>query len=551
MCGIFFCLQRKNENCTFTIAELVDFFSKIKHRGPDYSCREVFDTSASFSNENDERIPVTVFLGFHRLAITGVSDDANTILSQDGVYLLCNGEIYNYVELIKRYNLTVRTDSDCEVILQFYRSFPERFTDFMAELDGDFAFVLYDYMENKIIASRDRMGVRPLFQLWTKGCVMFASEAKALPDHAEVYPFEPGTLIEYDCEIGLIEKQTWYIGSGKQFYHTDYNSSQLIIKQLLVSAVRKRLHADRPIGFLLSGGLDSSLVAAIAANMMSGPITTFSIGLPDSSDLKAAKQVATALGSIHHEVNITTDDVLAALPRVIYQNETFDITTTRASIPMYLLAKYIRENTDIKVIFSGEGSDELFGGYLYFHKAPDPCYFQDETHRLLNELYFFDVLRADRTTAAWGLELRVPFLDADLISFVSGIDPTHKMPKNINGKNMEKAILRNAFADSHYLPNEILYRQKEAFSDGVGYSSVRAIKEHADNVINFIPKIKEHSKRIIQATNEAKLYYHYWCDTFGNSTDLFPPHYWMPRWTNVTDPSATVLEMHNKNLANK
>ncbi|KKM03058.1 hypothetical protein LCGC14_1778200, partial [marine sediment metagenome] len=317
-----------------------------------------------------------------------------------------------------------------------------------------------------------------------------------------------------------------------------YNTAQSVIRELFTEAVRKRLVSDRPIGFLVSGGLDSSLVAAVAHRLLGKQITTFSIGLPGSPDLLAARQVATHLQSDHHEVVISTDDILEALPKVVYHDETYDITTIRASIPMYLLSKYIAMHTNIKVIFSGEGADELLGGYLYFHKAPSYNALQNETLRLLQELYKYDVLRGDRTTAAWGLEIRVPFLDADFLSFVSNLDPSHKMPQR---HTIEKAIVRDAF--DGYLPDAVLYRQKEAFSDGVGYSSVVSLKnraaENKQRCLDIIPNTAS------PVTDEAHLYYFLFREHYSDRPGLHTEYYWMPMWhKGVTDPSATVLETH-------
>ncbi len=351
------------------------------------------------------------------------------------------------------------------------------------------------------------------------------------------------------------------------YLNVPYSPAQNIVRELFTEAVRKRLVADRPIGFLVSGGLDSSLVASVAQRLLGKRITTFSIGLPNSPDLLAARKVATYLNSDHHEVVITVNDILKALPDVIYHDESYDITTIRASIPMYLISKYIRANTDIKVIFSGEGADELLGGYLYFHKAPTPQAFQDETMRLMQDLYQYDVLRGDRTTSAWGLEIRVPFLDADFHSFVSNLDPAHKMPQDAHTiefaerfgyfsraaarrpkYKIEKAILRHAFAG--YLPDEILHRQKEAFSDGVGYSSVAALKklaadtaeQRAGRCLELVPNTAH------PVTEEAQLYYLLFREHYSDRPGLHTGYYWMPSWHgDVTDPSATVLESHDAN----
>lgn len=527
MCGIYSYIKKGKLSST-ELKEVLKDFEKIQHRGPDHTSYKVI-----------ERWGYTVFIGFHRLSIVGLSDNTNDLLNDDGVYMTCNGEIYNYKHLISKYNLQVKTDSDCEVILQLYRQFPNNIHQILRELDGVFAFVLYDSNVGKFIVSRDRIGVRPLFcAVDNTETFTFASEGKAITGMPG--PFLPGNvLVKEFSQYGSIDK--WSPNQGR--YTASYTVAQRIIKQLLEESVRKRLIADRPIGFLVSGGLDSSLVASIAQRYLGTPITTFSIGIEGSPDLLAARLVAEYLQSNHHEIVITTDDILHALPDVIYADETYDITTIRASIPMYLISKYIRENTDIKVIFSGEGADELFGGYLYFHNAPSYQEFQDETERLLSELYRYDVLRADRTTASWGLELRVPFLDADLLQYVAGIDPQHKMPSK---HGIEKAILRHAF--DGYLPESILYRQKEAFSDGVGYSSVGALKEYA-NVCDEDIEMGISDIFAQPLTAEGRMYYRLFMKDYKDKFDLYPQQFWMPRWNDgVMDPSATVLTVHSSKI---
>lgn len=522
MCAIFSFIK-KGIITAEELEKIKEQFYRLQHRGPDHTSFEIV-----------EKWGYTVFLGFHRLSIVGLSEQSNDLLQDDGVYLTCNGEIYNYKSLIKKYNLTMRTDSDCEVILQLYRLYPDHIIDILKELDGVFAFVLYDSNRRKIIASRDRIGVRPLFaSADMHESISFASEGKALDDLTT--PFHPGHVLIKTLG-GSGDIVNWVPEPPR--FNAPYTVAKDIIKELLIESVKKRLISDRPIGFLVSGGLDSSLVASIAQKLLNKPITTFSIGIKGSPDLVAARKVADFLQSEHHEIIITTEDILHALPDVIHANESFDITTTRASIPMYLIAKYIRENTDIKVIFSGEGADELFGGYLYFHNAPSPKEFQNETVRLLKELYRYDVLRADRTTAVWGLELRVPFLDADLLQYVTGIDPQHKMPSE---HGIEKAIIRHAF--DGYLPESVLYRQKEAFSDGVGYSSVHALKEYAISCDEEVASVLENFAQPV--TPEARMYYRIFCDYYNTQYGLYTEKYWMPRWfEDVTDPSATVLNVH-------
>ncbi len=531
MCGIFAYIQR-GDFSDKDLKIINEYFSRIKHRGPDHT-----------SSVTLKKFGYTVFLGFHRLAIIGLSPETYPLLQDKDVYLVCNGEIYNYRYLIGKYNLPVCTDSDCEVILQLYKHYPQRWPEILEELDGVFAFVLYDHNTGVVFTSRDRFGVRPMFEGTNSTALAFASEGKSIPlDTARPYP--PGqlkiiNLAESETRQQWITQKKSWVKSGA-YFNTSYVTAQTVIRELFIEAVRKRLVADRPIGFLVSGGLDSSLVAAVAQRLLGKKITTFSIGLPGSPDLIAAAKVAAFLDSDHHEVIISTEKIIKALPKVVYHNESYDITTTRASIPMYLLCKYIRKETDIKVIFSGEGADELLGGYLYFHKAPSHQAFQGETERLMKELYKYDLVRGDRTISAWGLEIRVPFLDADLVSFVTHIDPAHKMPQ---AGDIEKAVIRGAFEG--YLPESILYRQKEAFSDGIGYNSVTALKQYAE-AQNGIQERDTIHNTAQPKTDEARLYYSLFTNHYSNRPGLYTPYYWMPMWhDDVDDPSATVLDTHN------
>lgn len=522
MCGIFAYFQ-KGFLSPEKVQELQEYFSTIQHRGPDNTNTTIVSTNG-----------YSAFIGFHRLAIIDPSAKSDGVLHDDGVYLVCNGEIYNYQYLIQKYQLQVTTGSDCEVILQLYRKFPTRMSELMNELDGVFAFVLYDKNTHTLVVGRDRIGVRPIFQAESMASLTFASEGKAVPSNT-AEPFSPGYMVTVNLLDWTSHYTKWY--KPTPIFRTPLDTAQTVVRELFISAVRKRLVADRPVGFLVSGGLDSSLVASVATRLLGKPITTFSIGLAESPDLLAARKVAQFLNSNHHEIIISTDDVIDALPKVVKQIESYDITTIRASIPMYLISQYIREKTDIKVIFSGEGADELFGGYLYFHKAPGYTEFQQDTVRLLEELYKYDVLRSDRTTAVWGLELRVPFLDADLLSFVSALDPAHKMP---TPERMEKAILRQAF--DGFLPNDILWRVKEAFSDAVGVSSVRRLKEYSEQHAPTTVNVPDHCA--VPHTAEARYYYKLFSKYYNDRELLHTEKYWMPSWHDVTDPSATVLSVH-------
>ena len=523
--------------------------STLKHRGPDYT-----------ETITIENATYTAYLCFHRLAINGINSTANHILQDDGVYLLCNGEIYNHVHLSKKYGVECTTGSDCEIILRLYLTNQLK----IEELDGVFAFLIYNSKTHQIMVSRDRIGVRPLFKAMNVDTqtICFASEAKAMGNDPTTSHFRPNTMFELTLQTkkvkrdknapkkALVESDTNTIFSpgsittvnkrSVPLFKADYTTTATIVRELLTAAVKKRLLSDRSIGFLVSGGLDSSLVASIAAST-GLPIVSFSIGLEGSPDLLAADRVVEWIHKKypnplhkHHKVIITESDIVEAIRPVICACETFDITTIRASIPMYLIAQYIKQNTDVKVVLSGEGSDEVFGGYLYFHDAPSASEFRRETERLVDELYKYDVLRADRTISAHGLELRVPFLDHDFLNFVMGCDVAH-----MREKPMEKYLLRQAFEG--YLPDSVLYRQKEAFSDGVGYNSVKVLKLTAKNA-----NIQE-VDHILPHTAESKFYYSLYNSMYGSIPRINIEHYWMPKWNEtVDDPSATFLKSHGK-----
>tara|TARA_B100001996_G_scaffold381560_1_gene371242 strand:- start:853 stop:1878 length:1026 start_codon:yes stop_codon:yes gene_type:complete len=326
-------------------------------------------------------------------------------------------------------------------------------------------------------------------------------------------------------------------------FPNQYNS--ITLNLILHAAVIKRLMSDAPIGFFLSGGLDSSLIAGIAAQHYNKPIHTFSIGIGESPDIIAARKVSSHIQSIHHEIIFTVEEGLEALQSVIWHLESYDCTTIRASVPMFLLSKYVRENTDIKVILSGEGADELFGGYLYLHNAPEPSIFHNECLRLLEHVHCHDVLRADRSTAAHGLEIRVPFFDKTLMSYVKGIPTEFRIPSY---GNIEKFILRESFEKDNIIPNEILWRQKNGMSDAVGYSWVNFMRTHACDIISDeeYNTIVDSCSRNIPLSKEEALYrniYHFMFD----DVDLVP-HVWRPKWSKLTDPSAALLDIHTENI---
>ncbi len=474
--------------------------------------------------------------GFHRLAIMDLHDSGMQPFHHDGITVVANGELYNYLNIKNEFShYPYQGNSDCEVLIPLYQEFG---VDLFEYLDAEFAMVLYDQKHDLLLAGRDPIGIRPLFYGYHKidGEIMFASEAKALIGVVDtVFPFPPGHYYHNDVftKYHTIDQITEY--------HTDtFEQITQKIHDKLTLGVVKRLDSDAPMGFLLSGGLDSSLVCAIAQKHLHKPIRTFAVGMDtDPIDLKYAKQVAEHIGSIHTEVRITKNDVINALDEVIYALETYDITTIRASMGMYLLAKYIREHTDIKVLLTGEVSDELFG-YKYTDFAPDPESFQAESIKRMRELYQYDVLRADRCLASNSMEARVPFADIDFMRYVLRIDPRFKM----NTYKMGKYLLRKSF-EGDWLPREILYRDKAAFSDAVGHSLVDELKAFAEAQYSdeefAIKKQSFHpepiSKEALLYREKFELYYH------GHSHLI--PGYWMPNksWDgcDVNDPSARVL----------
>lgn len=477
-------------------------------------------------------------LGFQRLAIMGLHPEGMQPFCLDGNYVVCNGEIYGFEKMREALSdkYTFQSDSDCEVLLPLYREYG---TEMFAMLDAEFALILYDGETKEYIAARDPIGIRPLYYGYdSAGTILFASEAKNLVGLAEhIMPFPPGHYYkngEFICYCDITHVD--------HVIKDDLETVCRNIKEKLISGVEKRLVADAKVGFLLSGGLDSSLVCAIAAKKSDVPIRTFAIGMSeDAIDLKYAKQVADYIGSDHHEIIITKEDVLESLDTVISILGTFDITTIRASMGMYLICKAIHETTDIRVLLTGEISDELFG-YKYTDFAPDAQAFQEESQKRVRELHMYDVLRADRCISVNSLEARVPFGDLDFVKYVMAVDPEMKLNKYGKGKY----LLRHAFAEGDYLPEEILMREKAAFSDAVGHSMVDYLKEHAKEVYTDeeYDALREKYTHAKPFTKESLLY-----------REIFEKHYpgqgemivdfWMPNkeWEgcDVDDPSARVL----------
>ena len=497
-------------------------FSRTVTRGPDDS--RIVDTGAGL-------------LGFHRLAIMGLHPEGMQPFGLNGSFLVCNGEIYGFEKLKQKLSekYTFVSQSDCEILLPLYQ---EHGVEMFSMLDAEFALILYDAETGGFVAARDPIGIRPLYYGYDKeGSILFASEPKNLLDLTDkIMPFPPGHYFkdgQFVCYCDLTKVEN--------ICHDDLDTICSNIREKLIAGVEKRLVADAKVGFLLSGGLDSSLVCSIAAKRSKTPIKTFAIGMSeDAIDLKYAREVAEHIDSDHTEVIITKDSVLSALEWVIMVLGTYDITTIRASMGMYLLCEAIHKNTDIRVLLTGEISDELFG-YKYTDFAPSAEAFQKEAEKRLRELHMYDVLRADRCISVNSLEARVPFGDLDFVKYVMSIDPEKKLNKYGKGKY----LLRRAF-EGDYLPESILYREKAAFSDAVGHSMVDYLKEFAAS--HYTDEEFEHRRC---AYNHARpftkesLYYREIFEKYYPGQSEMVIDFWMPNksWDgcDVNDPSARVL----------
>ncbi|TVY13601.1 putative asparagine synthetase [glutamine-hydrolyzing] [Lachnellula arida] len=580
MCGIVGCHHVPDAKAFKP--EALKMVRKVRHRGPDWS-------GTYLANRT--------ILAHERLSIVGVESGAQPITNKDeSIALAVNGEIYNHRVIRKglKTSYHFKTHSDCEVIIPLYMQYG---IDAPKHLDGMFSFILYDKAQDRVIAARDPIGIVSFYQGWSSklpGAVFFASELKCLHDVCDkIISFPPGHV--YDSKTDKTTRYydpTWWDPAKVPTTPVDYK----LLRETFEKSVRKRLMAEVPYGVLLSGGLDSSLVAAIAQretlrlkaaalkqvengesnakmdedhgeglvgidddNKLSTltylpQLNSFSIGLPNAPDTKAALEVAKFLGTKHHNMTFEIEDGLNALSDVIYHLESFDVTTIRASTPMFLLARKIKA-MGVKMVLSGEGSDEIFGGYLYFHAAPSKEAFHEECVRRVKHLHLWDCLRANKSTSAWGLEARVPFLDKEFLEVAMNIDPADKL---ITKDRIEKYILRKAFDTSDepgakpYLPDHILYRQKEQFSDGVGYGWIDALKDNAELHVTdeMMKNPKPEWGSDIPDTKEA-----YWYRTMFD--EHFPPQCadtvvrWLPTWSNQTDPSGRAIAIHNQKYDEK
>lgn len=533
MCGIFAILNNKyDETMTYKL------FMKGAGRGPDTN--QFINYKGLVGEKYD------IDIGFHRLAINGYNDDMSDQPFQiKNCMLICNGEIYNWKYLYNVADIEPGTKSDCEVIIHLYKKYGIEYT--LRMLDGVFAFVLFDIEKGVLYAARDLYGVRPMFVGegdWSKGEPImygFASEMKQLVSDGikSIRQLEPGTYATFKCDT--FNNGAFHFTENNRFLdipcgiNNTYNRIEDYYEDVyesLCKAVEKRVdNTDRDICCLLSGGLDSSLIASIVnryyrERFPNKKLHTWSIGMDGSEDLKYAKQVADFLGTKHHSVELTKEEFLKVIPRVVYDIESYDTTTVRASVGNWLISKYISDGCDAKVVFNGDGSDEVCGGYMYFHAAPDALEFDKECKRLLKDIHFFDVLRSDRSISTHGLEARTPFLDKHFVETYLSIPPDIRFHAG-NGV-CEKYILRKAFDGKKMLPKQVLWRTKEAFSDGVSSSK--------ESWFQTIQKKHQDEKKYYKT-----LFYNYF-----QGHDGVIPYYWMPRFVEATDASARTLDIYNK-----
>ena len=495
---------------------------------------------------DDQRVVEGPFglMGFGRLAIMGLTPKGMQPFYRGADCVVCNGELYGFrfeKEILKRRGYKFASDCDCEILLPLYYEYG---LDMFRHMDSEFALILYDSRKDRLIAARDPIGIRPLFYGYLDdGGIVFASEAKNLIGLCkEVCPFPPGHYYADGKFVRYADLTT-----VTEYCHDDLETVCRTIRNKLIAGVDKRLDADAPLGFLLSGGLDSSLVCAISALILGKKIRTFAIGMDkDAIDLKYAREVAEYIGADHTEVFMTRQQVLDTLEEVISLLGTYDITTIRASMGMYLCCKAIHEQTDIRVLLTGEISDELFG-YKYTDFAPSPEAFQQEAKKRVDELYMYDVLRADRCISANSLEARVPFGDLDFVKYVMSIDPAMK----VNTYDMGKYLLRHAFEKDHLLPDDILWRQKAAFSDAVGHSMVDDLKEYAETKYTdaeFEEKRKKYD--FAQPFTKESLLYREIFEKYYPGQAPMVKDFWMPNksWKgcDVNDPSARVLSNYGE-----
>lgn len=552
MCGIWSYLQMNNriDSPLISIKDMFKLFMSISHRGP--------DTSLFQKYTND------LYIGFHRLEIMDPTfhsnqpyvlfdnDDASTT-----IIFMCNGEIYNYQELIQKYDLDITTHSDCLTIPKLYLKSGcdyEQFKKyFLSEISGEFSFVLYELDRNKkvrkLIYGRDKIGVRPLYVCEMKNDdIVFSSEVKGLNHEllSDCKEVVPGMINCLEVSVdGIVTSRKHF--DLNSFLATASSPSEcgdkveenlVFVKNSIIDAVKRRMTADQPIGFLLSGGVDSSLVAAIAAANSKSKIKTFCCGLAGGTDLEYARQVAAHIGSEHTEVVFTEKEALGCLSDVVYTTETWDTTTIRASVGQYLVSKYISENTNIKVLLVGEGPDEVCSSYLFNYYAPSPEALHETAKEYVKNIHLYDCRRVDRCSSRWGLECRVPLLDPEFIQAYWTVPAAKRHPKH---GGIEKYVFRSLFADDNLLPEAVLWRKKEAFSDGI-----------SEKTNSWFRILQTHISETQESMSEADYYRKLFTDVFQPAFTNIIPKYWQPKWIDdkgtvpedYVDPSARVLAVY-------
>ena len=534
MCGIFCYLGNKTIKYTDL---LINESNKIRTRGPD-------NTKHLSINNN-------IFFSFHRLSINGLNDESNQPFLNDKIYLICNGEIFNYKELIEKHNLKdeYKTDSDCEIILHLYKKYGIK--EACNLLDGEFSFILYDENINKTFVSRDHLGVRSLYMGTKEDEIIFSSELKAIDETYETTQFPPRFYLEIDNND--VNKKTYvpYFTFEDELYNNFEKDEDTIIKnmrELFTKAVEKRLLSDRSIGCLLSGGLDSTSVVAIVSKYYEPyKLNTYSIGLKGSVDLKYAQIAADFFKTNHTNIEVSNEEFLNSIEKTVKQIESYDVTTVRASVGNYLVSLYIRDHSDDKVIFCGDVSDELFGSYRGFYYAPNDEDFYDVNMNMLQNIHYFDVLRSDKSISGAGLEARVPFSDKEFVKYVMKIDPKLK---RFDNKRIEKYLFRKAFED--IMPYDLVWRPKTAFSDGVGCAENpwnQTIKNYMDTKYTDA-EFKILSKKYIinPPYDKESLYYREIFESYYPNKDTTIPYFWKQPFMNEQDPSAWQAE---NNILNK
>lgn len=537
MCGIWFCLGKVG-----TLYKADHLVKELEARGPEGT--KIVDLSGCT-------------LGFTRLAINGLNPLGMQPFKKEGLTWMCNGEIYNWLQISRAYSFDNQSGSDCEVLGDLYKANSENLTSFFRALDGVFALVIVDEEEGKVIVGRDPYGVRPLYKGFNaSNSVFFASEIKSLSLCNSVEPFLPGTYEVWDLQTkNMLEHKRYHDVPWltnplyTRIHPTGLELASMGLRFALEVAVEKRLLTERPVAALLSGGIDSSLIASLVQKNLKSlglpPLKTFSIGMKGSADLFYAKKVADFIRSDHTEIVLTADDFFNAIPEVISAIETFDTTTVRASVGNWLVSREIKKRTDCKVVFNGDGSDEVFGSYLYFYNAPSEALFEEESSRLLKDIHYFDVLRSDRSISSHGLEPRTPFLDKQFVSVARSIDSKWRRP--VKDQQVEKWILRRAFDDGVTLPKDVLWRRKEAFSDGVSGTEKSWYEEIQQRVTGKIPEnwATKQFDHLPPQTEEQYYYRMLYLYQFGPSALKCVPYFWMPKWSpGATDPSARTLALY-------